>query len=216
MTNEHVIKHASDVRVRPHGSARKLKCRVAFASAERDLALLEVIDDAMSPPVLNFAQSLPELYSAVAVVGYPLGGDNICVTRGVVSRLDAMAYGGEGRGERLLVVQIDAGVNSGTSGGPALDERGHVAGVAFSSYAGSADNIGYLVPASVVSACVRRFCARRKLMRGARASARWASLADGAEQSFETVIGAAGRGGDPHYKSRRISKGRAGARRRRE
>ena len=137
---------------RPHGSARKLKCSVAFASAERDLALLEVIDDAMSPPVLNFAQSLPELYSAVAVVGYPLGGDNICVTRGVVSRLDAMAYGGEGRGERLLVVQIDAGVNSGTSGGPALDERGHVAGVAFSSYAGSADNIGYLVPASVVEA----------------------------------------------------------------
>jgi S1-C subfamily serine protease len=152
VTNEHVIKHARDVRVRPHGSARKLKCRVAFASAERDLALLEVIDDAMSPQVLNFAQSLPELYSAVAVVGYPLGGDNICVTRGVVSRLDAMAYGGEGRGERLLVVQIDAGVNSGTSGGPALDERGHVAGVAFSSYAGSADNIGYLVPASVVEA----------------------------------------------------------------
>ena len=153
VTNEHVIKHARDVRVRPHGSARKLKCRVAFASAERDLALLEVIDDAIvKPPVLNFAQSLPELYSAVAVVGYPLGGDNICVTRGVVSRLDAMAYGGEGRGERLLVVQIDAGVNSGTSGGPALDERGHVAGVAFSSYAGSADNIGYLVPASVVEA----------------------------------------------------------------
>ena len=155
VTNEHVIKHARDVRVRPHGSARKLKCRVAFASAERDLALLEVVDDAMSPPVLNFAQSLPELYSAVAVVGYPLGGDNICVTRGVVSRLDAMAYGGEGRGERLLVVQIDAGVNSGTSGGPALDERGHVAGVAFSSYAGSADNIGYLVPASVVEAFLR-------------------------------------------------------------
>ena len=150
VTNEHVIKHARDIRVRPHGSARKLKCRVAFASAERDLALLEVTDDAMSPAPLTFAQSLPELYSAVAVVGYPLGGDNICVTRGVVSRVDAMSYGGGGRGERLLVVQIDAGVNSGTSGGPALDERGHVAGVAFSSYAGSADNIGYLVPASVV------------------------------------------------------------------
>ena len=69
VTNEHVIKHARDIRVRPHGSARKLKCRVAFASAERDLALLEVIDDAMSPAPLTFAQSLPELYSAVAVVG---------------------------------------------------------------------------------------------------------------------------------------------------
>ena len=155
VTNEHVIKHARDVRVRPHGSARKLKCRVAFASAERDLALLEVVDDAMSPPVLNFAQSLPELYSAVAVVGYPLGGDNICVTRGVVSRLDAMSYGGEGRGERLLVVQIDAGVNSGTSGGPALDERGRVAGVAFSSYAGEA------LPRPIATPATRRRPARR-------------------------------------------------------
>ena len=62
----------------------------------------------------------------------------------------------------------------GTSGGPALDERGRVAGVAFSSYAGEvlprpiappatrrclrappADNIGYLVPASVVEAFLR-------------------------------------------------------------
>ena len=40
------------------------------------------------------------------------------MTRGVVSRLDAMAYGGEGRGERLLVVQIGAGVNSGTQRRP--------------------------------------------------------------------------------------------------
>ena len=95
---------------------------------------------------------LPRLDENVTCVGFPRGGQQISVTRGVVSRLDAMAYGGEGRGERLLVVQIDAGVNSGTSGGPALDERGHVAGVAFSSYAGSADNIGYLVPASVVEA----------------------------------------------------------------
>ena len=152
LTNEHVVRHARDVRVRPHGSARKFKCSVAYASPERDLALLSVDDDAfwettLAAP-LPFAADLPRLFSDVTVVGYPMGGDNVCVTRGVVSRLDAMAYG-SGRGEKLVVVQIDAAINSGNSGGPALDGDGNVVGVAFSGFAGEADNIGYVIPACV-------------------------------------------------------------------
>jgi len=181
LTNEHVVTHARDVRVRPHGSARRYKARVAFADPERDLALLEVEeagywkDGARAAP-LRFARDPPGLYATVAVVGYPLGGDNVCVTRGVVSRLDAMAYGaGGGRGEKLLVIQIDAAINSGNSGGPACDGAGdvrdgrvlskarapgrpsldapvpQVVGVAFCGFAGDADNIGYVIPAAIVA-----------------------------------------------------------------
>lgn len=42
----------------------------------------------------------------------------------------------------LIAIQLDAAINSGNSGGPALDESGRIVGVAFSGYAGSADNIG--------------------------------------------------------------------------
>ena len=58
-------------------------------------------------------------------VGYPLGGDNISVTRGVVSRIDVSH-------EALLRVQIDAAINPGNSGGPVFDEAGRVVGVATS------------------------------------------------------------------------------------
>ena len=152
LTNEHVVRHARDVRVRPHGSPERYKCSVVYASAERDLALLVVEDEAFysahAPAPLALGEALPELYETVAVLGYPMGGDNVCVTRGVVSRVDTIAYG-DGRGERLLAIQIDAAINSGNSGGPAVEAGGAVVGVAFSGFAGDADNIGYIIPALV-------------------------------------------------------------------
>ena len=53
---------------------------------------------------------------AVAVIGYPIGGDTISVTSGVVSRIEVTAYV-HGSTE-LLAVQIDAAINSGNSGTP--------------------------------------------------------------------------------------------------
>ncbi|KAJ8610282.1 hypothetical protein CTAYLR_009063 [Chrysophaeum taylorii] len=149
LTNAHVVRWASEVRVRRHGLTRRHKARVIGVSHEADLALLAIEDvEFWRAPVrpLGWA-GLPALYDDVAVVGYPMGGDNVCVTRGVVSRVDTMSYA---RGApALLVVQIDAAVNSGNSGGPALDAEGRVVGVAFSGYAGAADNIGYIIPESV-------------------------------------------------------------------
>lgn len=57
------------------------------------------------------------LQDAVAVVGYPIGGDTISVTSGVVSRIEVTSYV-HGSTE-LLGVQIDAAINSGNSGKPA-------------------------------------------------------------------------------------------------
>jgi hypothetical protein len=49
------------------------------------------------------------------VVGFPQGGDNVCVTKGVVSRIDRQQYS-HGR-TSLLAIQVDAAINSGNSGG---------------------------------------------------------------------------------------------------
>lgn len=51
---------------------------------------------------------------SVSVVGYPIGGDTISVTSGVVSRIEVTSYV-HGSTE-LLAVQIDAAINSGNSG----------------------------------------------------------------------------------------------------
>ena len=62
---------------------------------------------------------------------FPIGGESISVTSGVVSRIEVTAYV-HGSAE-LLGVQIDAAINSGNSGGPAFNARGQCVGIAFQS-----------------------------------------------------------------------------------
>ncbi|KAG2616388.1 hypothetical protein PVAP13_3NG193501 [Panicum virgatum] len=87
---------------------------------------------------------------SVTVVGYPLGGDTISVTKGVVSRIEVTPYA-HGTSD-LLGIQIDAAINPGNSGGPAFNEQGECIGVAFQVYrSDEAENIGYVIPTTVVS-----------------------------------------------------------------
>lgn len=62
---------------------------------------------------------------------YPIGGDTMSVTSGVVSRIEVTSYV-HGAAE-LLGIQIDAAINSGNSGGPAFNSRGECVGIAFQS-----------------------------------------------------------------------------------
>jgi hypothetical protein len=95
---------------------------------------------------------VPQLQDAVICVGYPTGGDAISVTQGIVSRLAVAKYShGD---ENLLIIQIDAAINAGNSGGPALDSRQRVIGVAFETLEG-AENIGYIIPVPVVEHFLR-------------------------------------------------------------
>ncbi|KAI8533761.1 hypothetical protein RHMOL_Rhmol10G0034100 [Rhododendron molle] len=134
------------------------KCRsdtkyLATALAMRtecDIALLTVKNEefweGVSP--VEFGD-LPELQDAVTVVGYPIGGDTISVTSGVVSRMEILSYV-HGSTE-LLGLQIDAAINSGNSGGPAFSDKGKCVGIAFQSLKNEdAENIGYVIPTPVI------------------------------------------------------------------
>lgn len=72
---------------------------------------------------------LPRLQDSVAVVGYPIGGDTISVTAGVVSRIEVTDYS-HGSTD-LLAIQIDAAINGGNSGGPVFNGSGQCVGIAF-------------------------------------------------------------------------------------
>ena len=67
---------------------------------------------------LRIPRSLSILQDAVAVVGYPIGGETISVTTGVVSRIEVTSYS-HGATE-LLGIQIDAAINPGNSGAALL------------------------------------------------------------------------------------------------
>jgi hypothetical protein len=98
----------------------------------------------------------PLMQDSVTVVGYPIGGDTISVTSGVVSRIEVTSYA-HGSSE-LLGVQIDAAINAGNSGGPAFNEAGHCVGIAFQSLKNEdAENIGYVIPTPVIKHFITDF-----------------------------------------------------------
>ena len=148
MTNAHVVSNANRVLITRRGSAQKHPARVVHIAHDCDLALLEVEDEAPFAGLkyLDFG-GVPALESQVRAIGYPVGGDRISVTRGVVSRIDFRPYA-HSRIDSHLVVQIDAAINPGNSGGPVLQD-GKVVGVAFQGLR-QADNTGYMIPTPVI------------------------------------------------------------------
>ncbi|CAL9136007.1 unnamed protein product [Musa acuminata var. zebrina] len=147
VTNAHVVSDHTFVLVRKHGSPTKYKAEVQAVGHECDLALLTV-DSKEFWDGMNFLElgDIPYLQEAVAVVGYPQGGDNISVTKGVVSRVEPTQY--VHGAAQLMAIQIDAAINPGNSGGPAI-MGDKVAGVAFQNLSG-AENIGYIIPVPII------------------------------------------------------------------
>ncbi|CAL9199912.1 unnamed protein product [Musa hybrid cultivar] len=147
VTNAHVVADHTFVLVRKHGSPTKYKAEVQAIGHECDLALLTV-DSKEFWDGMNFLElgDIPYLQEAVAVVGYPQGGDNISVTKGVVSRVEPTQY--VHGAAQLMAIQIDAAINPGNSGGPAI-MGDKVAGVAFQNLSG-AENIGYIIPVPII------------------------------------------------------------------
>lgn len=153
LTNAHVVSNGRRLLVTVYGSPVKYPAKVEYIAHDCDLALLSVEDftDFESFPTFEFGD-VPELESQVRVIGYPVGGERLSVTRGVVSRIDFQPYS-HSRADSHLVVQIDAAINPGNSGGPVVQDD-KVVGVAFQGLL-QADNTGYIIPTPVI----RRFLA---------------------------------------------------------
>jgi S1-C subfamily serine protease len=150
MTNAHVVSNAKFLTVEKEGDPRRYIARVEHIAHDCDLALLRVEDanffKGMKPLPVG---GIPELESTVTTFGYPLGGDRLSVTRGVVSRIDFRTYT-HSTVDSHLSIQIDAAINPGNSGGPVMQE-GYVVGVAFQGYSGDvAQNVGYMIPTPVI------------------------------------------------------------------
>lgn len=147
LTNAHVISDQTFVQVRRYGQARRVRARVLSISHHADLALLTVDDTGFFAEVepLEFGE-LPEVQQEVHVYGFPLGGDMLSTTKGVVSRIEHRGY--EHSSADFLAGQLDAAVNPGNSGGPVIiNDR--IVGVIMQSIPG-ADNIGYMVPVPII------------------------------------------------------------------
>ncbi len=153
LTNAHVVEMASQIFVQPPHSADKFRAEVVGIAQGIDLAVIELRKESEKEtfhskhPALQLNDELPAIGSTVQAIGFPMGGEQISLTEGVVSRIEFIGYSQDTAGLR---VQVDAALNHGNSGGPVV-QGDQVVGVVFSGVE-SADNIGYLIPVEEVNA----------------------------------------------------------------
>jgi S1-C subfamily serine protease len=151
MTNAHVVSNARFLTIEKENDPKKYIAEVEHIAHDCDLALLKVKDpgffkDTTPLPI----GGIPGIETTVSVYGYPIGGERLSVTRGVVSRIDFRTYS-HSIVDSHLVIQIDAAINPGNSGGPVMQD-GKVVGVAFQGFSGDvAQNVGYMIPTPVIS-----------------------------------------------------------------
>jgi S1-C subfamily serine protease len=148
LTNAHVVSDAKTLRVKRADRARLYEARVRFVGHDCDLAILSVDEPEFWQDIqpLELGDS-PAIQSTVSAVGYPMGGNKLSITEGVVSRIEVRPYSHSG-GDQHLAIQIDAAINPGNSGGPVMQD-GRYVGVAFQGQF-FAQNIGYMIPPSVI------------------------------------------------------------------
>ncbi len=148
LTNAHVVNQNTFIQVRRESSQKKYTAKVETVGNDCDLAILRVEDPEFFKGVSPLGiGELPNLQDKVTVIGFPMGGDKLSITQGVVSRMENMGY--INSNQSLLGVQIDAAINPGNSGGPAIN-NGKIVGIVMQGIS-KRQNIGYIIPPPVIN-----------------------------------------------------------------
>lgn len=161
VTNNHVVKNATEVTVRIQGGD-ELKAEVIGTDPKTDLALIK-IKSGTPFQFVKFAEKEARVGDWVMAVGNPFGLGGT-VTTGIIS-----ARGRDiGSGPYDDFLQIDASINKGNSGGPAFNLAGEVIGVntAIFSPSGGSVGIGFAIPASITQDVVASLKDNGRVTRG--------------------------------------------------
>lgn len=152
ITNYHVIDDTDTVTVQLYGEDIAIDAEVVGFHEDDDIAVLKIDRDGLR--AAPFAKSSDVRYGeTVYAIGNPEGAEfSWSITRGIVSspRRQLMLYNTEGILEKKMnVVQTDAAVNHGNSGGPLINVRGEIVGIITLKRSESA-GMGFALPADGV------------------------------------------------------------------
>jgi S1-C subfamily serine protease len=151
LTNYHVVEGAEEIEV-TFAEGDTYAAEVVGADPRNDIALLRVDAPAelLVPIELGSSDGLVVGQRAIAI-GNPFGQFGRTLTTGVISALDRTLEGDDGR-PITGVIQTDAAINRGNSGGPLLDSSGRVIGInsAIFSPTGANAGVGFAVPVDTV------------------------------------------------------------------
>ena len=153
LTNAHVVSNQVYIQVQKAGDSRRYTANVEHVAHDCDLALLKISDEAETDLFFEGTQpielgGIPKRLDEVVAYGFPVGGNELSTTKGVVSRVEVRLY--EHSNKLLLAIQISAVLNPGNSGGPVIMD-GRLVGVAFEKMVGiKVEGIGYIIPVPII------------------------------------------------------------------
>lgn len=154
VTNHHVIAGSSRVEVALASGAR-LRARIEASDVRSDVAVLRIERDGL--PAASFRQQLPDVGELAIAMGNPLGFEQ-SVTAGIVSGLHRSIPSGGTTPALIDLIQTDAAISPGNSGGALVNADGEVIGmnVAYLPQQSGAVAIGFAIPAATVVSVVRQ------------------------------------------------------------
>jgi S1-C subfamily serine protease len=149
VTDQHVVANATQVQV-AFADGRRVKGTVRASDQVTDLAVVQA--DRKDLPAATFQPKLPRVGELAVAIGSPLGFENT-VTAGIISGLHR-AIPGSGTQTQSLVdlIQTDAPISPGNSGGAVVNASGQVVGIseAYIPPSQGAVSIGFAIPAATV------------------------------------------------------------------
>lgn len=131
VTNNHVVTGAGALRVRIGGEKDdEFPAKIVGVNECSDLAVIQLTEK-VTAPALAWSDQTPNPPLTVYTAGFPLGDPEFTMTKGIVSK--ASATGDTSWASVRKVIEHDAAIQPGNSGGPLVDEQGRVLGVNYAT-----------------------------------------------------------------------------------
>ena len=157
LTNYHVIENSNSVQVTTYDNTAYSASIVGYDESN-DIAVLKIDATGLTPVVLGDSDGL-YVGDEVMAIGNPLGELTFSLTVGYVSAMDREVT--LSSGTTMDLIQTDAAINSGNSGGALFNTYGEVVGITNAKYSSSSssssasiDNIGFAIPINHVKGIV--------------------------------------------------------------
>ena len=167
LTNYHVIENGNKFTV-TFTDGTEVDAELVNGDEYYDVAILKVDEDKIKKVATLGDSSALELGDTVFTVGAPLGKDYMgTITKGIVSGVNRMVSVDLTSGSYLMeVIQTDASINTGNSGGPICNIKGEVVGITSSKLVGSGvEGMGFAIPINSVNSIINNIEGGEKIER---------------------------------------------------
>jgi S1-C subfamily serine protease len=166
ITNYHVVQGGSSFVVTFHNDPKQYKASIVGTAPDKDIAVLKLNEKPSQLVPIVFGSSKDLLVGQHSfAIGSPFGLD-YTLTTGVISAL-GRKIDGIGGVKINNMIQTDAAINMGNSGGPLLDSNGRLIGMntVIYSTSGSSAGLGFAVPADTIKVIVPQLIQHGKVIR---------------------------------------------------